>query len=416
VTAPPELSHDVQARYRTMLLAEKVMLPVRWNSDELSSLRLDLLSRSGGRSKAADTLKALCDGLEAKSIFLEIGGTRLELGHLQVIYRREVGNWSAGNSIDALLVEAADVQLAEYTTVPLGALARFMTGIAAKLEVEPEGSAEFGAWIASRGHQVADAQLHYRQRQESPAWLLVDFGDEPEDESKIWPTVITWTRCAKDSLITGTVTCNGTEPDARRALREILRTVRPARPLLIDFAVPYPLMNKGIERWPIRQLDGVFEELQAESGPRLRWSRRRRDLELHNRLLERTVNASWEEGATELPDETLSDARRLRKWIRDHPHRACLVGGLSVPADADPLRVILREGYGFVIWLSSGFKAAHRRRVCTAAHDVPTAARRRILPEELLAHFADQQPAIIWDDPFGREGFDVPPLVPLESL
>ena len=39
-------------------------------------------------------------------MFLAVGGDHLELGQMQVIYRREIGAWSADASADALLVQA----------------------------------------------------------------------------------------------------------------------------------------------------------------------------------------------------------------------------------------------------------------------------------------------------------------------
>jgi hypothetical protein len=43
-------------------------------------------------------------------------------------------------------------------------------------------------WIGSLGHQVADAQAHYEQRQDDSAWLVIDLGDEPQRGAGQWPT------------------------------------------------------------------------------------------------------------------------------------------------------------------------------------------------------------------------------------
>jgi hypothetical protein len=102
-------------------------LPASWTLDELSELRRKLEVNGQGISMVTDTLTALCGALAAKRVFLAVGGSRLELGQLQVTYRHEIGAWPDGNSADALLVEAASAGIVERrrpsAVGPLGALA-----------------------------------------------------------------------------------------------------------------------------------------------------------------------------------------------------------------------------------------------------------------------------------------------------
>jgi hypothetical protein len=50
---------------------------------------------------------------------------------------------------------------------------------------------------------------------------------------------------------------------------------------MIDLAIPRALMDEGIERWPILEIDGHPEPLSLQCHPRFRWSRRRRDPRPH---------------------------------------------------------------------------------------------------------------------------------------
>ena len=184
-------------------------------------------------------------------------------------------------------------------------------------------------WIDSLGYQLADAQRHYTESLESPAWLLIDLGDEPRPGASSWPAMVTWTLLSRDDEIAGEpVGCEPTEAGLRRALCEILQVIPPARPLLVDLAVPRALMEAGIEQWPVLEVDGEAEPLSTDCHPRLRWSRRRRDVRLHNRLLDRLRQASWE-GDPE-------------QWLRNDPRRACFLGGREKAAHADSLRMLLR--------------------------------------------------------------------------
>jgi hypothetical protein len=419
-----ELAPEVRDVYRAKLNSgtDLVHLPVRWNLAELSRLRQEVATQGHGVSKVADTLAALCEAVRAKQVFLDVGGGSLELGRLQVMYRREIGAWSNGNSADALLVEAADVDLVERRTAgrgPLGALARFMVSVGSALGVAPDSCGQLAEWVTSLGHQIADAQQHFLQRRDSKAWLLIDLGDEPTAETPMWPTTVTWTRFSRSvdlSDIAGVVSCDGTEDGLRQALREVLRIVPPARPLLVDLAVPYALLHKGVEHWEILKVDDDFEALSNDCRPRLRWSRRHRDLALHNRLLERTSLAAWGVDPTTLPEEIFTDRHKLRRWIREEtPPPACLVGGASASSGTGLLRILLREGCGFVVWFPHNLDHELRQKISDAVHQVPTPARRGTLPDE-LPDFEDQRPVIIWEDPNGRDDFNLPQLVLPESL
>lgn len=398
------LSADVREKYRRPISAAmgSPYLPATWTHDELSELMVK--AEADGISKVSDTLSALCQAIEAKPVFLAIGGNQLELGQLQVTYRREIGAWPADASADALLVEAASAGIAERRSLaggPLGALARFVLGVAAALGVPLEENYLLTEWLERMGHQLADAQAHYRQGEDDSAWLLIDLGDEPRHGVSPWPTVVTWILLTRDDAMAGDpVWCEPTADGLKRALAFVLWQVPPARPLLVDLAVPRALMEEGIEHWPVIEVDGSAESLSAECRSRLRWSRRRRDARLHNRVLDRLERASWD--------------GEVRSWTRKDPRYACFVGGHDALSQEDQLRLMLREGCGFAIWFASGLPSSTVGEISKAVRTVPVPARRDVLPDHLPG-FSGNRPVVIWDDPRGRGRFQLPPLVTPES-
>jgi hypothetical protein len=400
------LSADVRMKYRDVISAAGGTPddPSAWTLNELSKLQRKTSADDGGASKAAAVLAALGQAIEAKTVFLAVGGSRLELGQLQVIYRREIGAWPAGASADALLAEAASAGMAEHRSPAarrLSALARFLIGVAAALEESPDANDLLAGWLTEMGHQLADARAHYRASEDGSAWLLIDLGDEPQHGAIPWPAVVTWTLLSKDDAITGEpVQCEPTADGLRQALAFVLRQIPPARPLLVDLALPRALMEEGIEHWPLIEVDGLLEPLSVECRPRLRWSRRRRDARLHNRVLDHLGQATWE--------------GEVKRWARKGAGYACFVGGQDALMQEDQLRQVLREGYGFALWFASGLTKSALGEASRAVRSVPVHARRDVLPDHLPG-FSGSRVAVIWDDPRGRGRFQLPPLLTPES-
>ena len=216
-----ELSSEVVETSRPDFESAGVPLPARFTFEELSQLVPPRPSR------LADRLKALLAAVTVKPVLLEIGAAGLEMGRLQVIYRREIGNWPKDGPLDTLLVDAADVVTASRQDQParLSPLARFVVGIAAALSVPPQHHPTLANWITAAGHQLGDAQAHYRERQSAPAWLLIDLGDEPQRGSEPWPTRIVWTHFDHTEQMTREVAVEPTETGLLAALRNILRDV-----------------------------------------------------------------------------------------------------------------------------------------------------------------------------------------------
>lgn len=409
-----QLSPDVVERYLPQLLAAGLNPPDRWDLARLDDLRASLPSPS----RACDLLAVLAQAARAKAAFAEAGGATLELGRLQMIYRRQVGGWPDGHSADALLVNAADADLharRRGEARALGVLAQFVVAVAAATGTDPQDSPEVLDLVNRLGHQPADAHAAYRRLRSSGAWLLLDLGDEPVPGTPVWPTSIRSLYLSGERDIVERLETDGTEEGLRRGLRQVLRTVPPAWPLVVDLALPYALLGAGIEDWLVYEVDGELMPLSDECRPRLRWSPRRRDTVLHNRLVERTGRSVWDGGAELLEAGMLADPRKLKQWVRA-AREACLCGaGQAAAGTIDPLRVLLREGCGFLIWFSAAVDPAQLDEVRAAISSVPAPARRRVIPDELPTSPA-AHPVVVWDDPLGREDFLLPPPAAAETL
>jgi hypothetical protein len=191
------------------------------------------------------------------------------------------------------------------------------------------------------------------------------------------------------------------------ALEAIFAVVPPSWPLLVDLAMPARLLCEGIENWQLF-LD------HSESHPRLRWSQRRHDLVLHGRSFDRAARSTWDTIPRPLADAMLGDENRLKKWIRTGDVQTWLIGRLPGVYRSDPLRVLLKEGFSFLIWFRQGVNSHKRQLITDAVSEIPVAARRSEIPEA-LARLAGL-PVVIWDDPRGRGGFELPSPVAAEHI
>jgi hypothetical protein len=375
------------------------LLPVNWTLTELQ--RLSVEADRHGPSKAASLLEQLRRGLAAKQAFHALGGDALELWFLQFTYMCETEAWPKVSCYDALLVEAAGVDIARDSRNSAGALsvlAGFLTAVAAALGTAPEDCDAMRAWITETGHLWGDIRRHYRRLQVRDAWLVINLGGEPRPGEDPWTEAVTWTLYTHHAdPLSGTVPCMATESGVREALGKVLRQVSGIRPLVVDLAVPRALMQRGIEHWPVVESGGKLVPLSKNCRPRLRWSMRS-DSDLHDALAVRTRHASWS------GDPSL--------WLRADSGGACVLSG-GGPADRpDRLGLLLREDCGFIIWFPGEPSESAAGRIRDAAAVVPHAARRHKLPDFLPPAAEAYRPAVIWDDPDGREGFQIPRPVP----
>ncbi|MGI5184780.1 trypsin-like peptidase domain-containing protein [Dactylosporangium sp. CA-152071] len=408
-----ELSDDVVQAYWPALRAGGFQRPAHWDVEHLDKLRQEVDADSGGPSRARNTVAALHAAIRAKAVLTAIGGPRLPLGQLATIYHMEVGDCVGCHSADAMLVRAADADqqlLSENAMGALSCLARFVIGAAAVLGANPAEHRTLRSWLESLGHQPADAGQLYLHRRTSGGWLLLDFGDEDPAEVPGWPTGITWSYFgAGEDRPPETVDSDGTEDGLRRALAQVLRAVPPAYPLVVDLALPHAKLRAGIEHWPVREVDRELRALSDDCRPRLRWSRRLYSEQHRNQLVNRAAQGQWHSEPPTFVDDMLADHHRLRDWARTDQHHAWLLGGCDPPdpARTDPLRVLLQEGYGFVVWYPDRLDPDRRREIGAAVAGVAVPARRNLIPDQ-LPRFTGFRPAVIWDDPAGRGHFKLP--------
>jgi hypothetical protein len=416
-----QYSDDVLEASWPALRAAGLQWPARWDAEHLLELRRRFDAEHPGPSRARDTIAALHEGIRAKVVLSAIGGAGLQLGNLMVLYDQEVGDCFGCPSADALLVRAADAdqqQRRRNAMGPLGALARFVISAAAVLGADPAQHGVLRSWLSSLGHQLADAKELYAHRRTSGAWLLLDFGDEDPTESAAWPTAVTWNYIgANGTDAADRVECDGTEEALRRALRQILRVVPPAFPLLVDLALPHGKLRTGIEHWDIREVDRETRTLSDDCHPRLRWSRRLHNGEQRRRLKDHTARVRWDTEPPTLVDEVLADHVRLKDWTRSARHHTWLLGGCVAPdpARTDPLWVLLREGHGFVVWFPERLDPDRRQQIGQAVAGLSVPTRRNLIPDRLPT-FDGFSPTVIWDDPDGRGLFKLAPRPAGEAI
>ncbi|WP_212994680.1 trypsin-like peptidase domain-containing protein [Actinoplanes auranticolor] len=397
------LSEDAIAAHR-VILESAGALPAAWTSLAIRQL----LERQTGISRVTDVLQLLAAAVEAKPVFAACEGYEIALGQLHGIYRREIGDWPVNGSADAMLVQASDIDLRErrdtgWTT--MSPLARFLVGVAAERRIAVDDSLLLRQWLIARGYQLGDARQHQKLHRRG-GWLLLDLGDEPGPSDQPYPFSVRWTLITDDDVISRTVDADGTRGGLLLALREVFRELPPTHPLVVDLAAPSNLLIEAIDQWPVREVDGELEPLSSECRPRLRWSPRLRRADLYGRLVDRLTAARWDHLPEPLAPSLLADESGLIAWARSRADAAWLVGALPVVRPVKPLRQLLRNGHGFMVWLHGSNSVEGQHAVREAAGALPVPARRDHIPENLPVLAAGA--TVIWDDPQGREGFSLP--------
>jgi hypothetical protein len=411
--AEPSLSPDAMEQYSVAFAAAGITPPVHWTASALSRIAVP-----DSASRVRELISALRRAVRAKPVLADLGVDRLGLAQLQVIYRREVGAWPGDGSADALLVQAAEVEESERRTGRtgvLGALARFVTGVAAALTVPPTQHPGLAAWIGSLGYQVADAEWRYQDQLGARAWLLLDLGAEPRfGATAPWPNRITWTHITRHAgtttKLTGEQSAAPTRDGLSDALVAIFAALPPTHQLLVDLAIPAALLDAGIEHWPLFP-DSLADRHQA----RLRWSQRLHDLYLRSKCVERTARSTWTTMPRALTEAVLTDDARLQRWIRDDTVHAWLIGRKPPAARSDPLRALLKAGYGFLVWFPATAHPRSSGLITRAVKRIPVAARRTVIPDEVLGLPGGH--LVIWDDPRGRgDEFTLPSPMAAQPL
>ncbi|GAB2587374.1 hypothetical protein Aab01nite_50260 [Paractinoplanes abujensis] len=422
---PPEaeLAPDAVDRLRAKLEKAGIPRPSRWTAPALARLAADATS-----PQIRELASALARAAEAKPMLTDLGIGDLRLSKLQVIYKREIGSWPRNGSADAMVVQAAEVEESERrrnALSGLGSLTKLVIGVAAELGVAPQGHAGLVSWIRSAGYQIADAQQRYEERLDPRQWLLLNLGGEPWQPAPTadppWPTRIGWTYVERlgDGTTTEPVTESQSAAPNPEGLAEALMTIFHSIPrihhLTVDLAMPTGLLNVGIERWPIFDTFDTPESIADRYQPRLRWSQRLLDLRYFSACKDRTTMSSWSTMPKPFADAVLTDEPTLRRWIADNKEHAWLIGRRPAGARTDPLRILLKAGYGFLVWFPEPGYSGDDHTIVRVVKKIPHAARRAAIPDELPG--GPDHRMVIWDDPQGRgDDFRLPDPLPAEPI
>lgn len=430
-----KLTPDVCERYRPQLVAairnSDVDVGFAWGDHEEMSYLKDVLNaklfdgNDQALRKPAELATALVDALDAKDALDGIEVADVALGRLQRLYYQEIGDWPRhGTSYDAMLVEAALVSISRRRRNQgdsLSPLARFLLTVVA--ECEPRAALNRHAiinWLQKTGHQLADARAHLDLRStRSVSWLLIDLGPESPTESlaenrKSWPSLLDlsatlFTQGADTVSVDHTDDAyEQTEAGLLKWLQGILRRAHEfcgsEGDLVVDIAAPHSLLEMGIERWCLIDIDGKYEPLTDHCQPRLRWSQRHRVDALRRAALRRAEQLIWANDPAFLPPEASDSNRALKDWLFNVRQQPWLLCGQPTISSKDVLKTLLREGCPYIVWHRNQVSVAQTDRLTSAASCVPPAARQSALPETIRRESPSASPpVIVWDDPMGRD-------------
>jgi hypothetical protein len=422
-----ELSAAVRTRHRDQLTEAGLRLPDRWGLGELTRLTHEQRQRMPGSSSAGDLLEALCTAVAAKPVLARIGGPDIGGRKLQDLYHRHVGGWPGVSDSDELLVLAASAGIAQRrgprAQEPLTPLAQFLLGVAGYWRAPAVASLAdpelrfLADWITGPLElKRADADAYLARNVDFRTWAIIEL--DGDDRTMTWPE-----RVVVDSVDdhgrpgeSFNITCaERSQAGLADALRSaITRLGGIDAGLRVDLLMPAPLLTAGVEHYEVVDVFGDDEPIIKDLEPRLGWWRHWRKGGLRDQLLKRFALQDWTLAPEVIPRDTCDDRNRFKDWLQSceartaYPPYFCGIG--SPDPDHDPLRALLRQGYGFFAWFGRDEDEAMAEHAASLAGPVDPAARRNALPDLLSRQLAGHQATVIWSDPEGRPDF--PPPVP----
>jgi hypothetical protein len=427
-TEPVAFSPDIRDRYQAMIEAAGLPVPDRW--DEAALLHLRRTHR--GHDATADALEALCLGIQALPVLMEIGGTDIAARKLRYLYQRHVGRWPDATSRHDMLVHAAAASIAERrrTFGPgcspegLTALARFMLAVAgrwkapAQVSLDDPGLRGLMDWLTGPlTQQREDVEDYLAEVRDGRTWALIELVAE-ESAERTRPTGVVVDLIPERGMPhTSRIPCDTAqdvtaEESVKRALRQAIARL-PHGDVLVDLCLPRHWLDAGVERWDVVQVGGRYESMSRHYGPRLRWAMHRHEIKLRDRQVKRFKAVDWAAEPEAIPQSVTSDPEQLRDWLdrRD-------VKGIRLPpylsavqpasGEHDPLGTLLWEGYGLAVWFGPDAEAAACASAARLAEGVAAPERLDELPAVLAAELRAYRPVIIWNDPEGRADFKLP--------
>jgi hypothetical protein len=421
-------SPDIRDRYQPKIEAAGLLVPDRW--DEAALLQLRHMHR--GRDATADTLDALCLGIQALPVLMGIGGTDIAMRKLRYLYRRHLGRWPDAKSRHDILVQAAAATVAEwrgsdpgYSPEGLTALARFMLAVAgrwkapAQVSLDDPGLRSLVDWLTGPlTQQREDLEDYLVEVRDRRTWALIEL-DAEESNERTRPTGVVVDLITERGMShTSRIPCDTAqgvtaEESVKRALRQAIAEL-PDSDVLVDLYLPRHWLDAGVERWDVvKVLRDRYESMSRHYGPRLRWAMHRHEIKLRDRQVKRFKAVNWAAQPEAIPQSVTSDPEQLRDWLdrRDVkgirlPPYLCAVQPTS--GEHDPLGTLLWEGYGLAVWFGPDAEAAACASAACLAEGMAAAERLDELPAVLAEKLRAYRPVIIWNDPEGRADFKLP--------
>jgi hypothetical protein len=448
-----EFCSEVRDHYEKKLAKLGLSAPGRWDQQELDRLRDECerdvrdvhatadLPRTADLLQAVELLKTLCVAVRALPILRQIGGREVGITRLQYLYLRHVGrwpDWPDRNNPEGMLILAASAGETERHRArsepgyqlpdKLTALARFMIGVAghskdslAETLADPDMRG-LKAWVteAPLEHQVSDARRYLKEKVGGKTWVIIEL-KAPESAAREWPTRIVVDAVTEGASSSDVKTrhfpCAATSKDQLEdALRDVVKRCLPAGEAFVDLFLPLHLLGAGIEHWDVVRVGlGYRSMIENNHRPHLRWAVQRHDAILLDLMRRRCRGIAWTDRPLDIPPHITSDPARFSEWLgeRDRKgtsHPPFFIGSSHGAENHDPLRYMLDDGYGFIVWFKQEPTPAILRAIMSAADDLTEQQRQDNLPSVLAATagLRDQWPCIIWSNPDEREDFRLP--------
>lgn len=434
-TTAPAFTRAIRERYMNRLAGAGLDVPDDWTCPELGRLRRDWRDRETGSSLVGDLLESLCTALEAMPFFKEIGGHEVSTRKLQDLYRQHIGRWPDAGSSEGMLILAASAGIAERRRAAaepgserdsLTALARFMLGIAGHRKAPARANPNDPSvralidWLAdSLGQQPGDALAYLDRCGGGRTWALIELrADDTDPSVRAWPDQIIVDLVADSGECTTTNVRVGAASDegVLLALRRAIGML-PDGEVCIDLLLPRRWLEVGVEHWDVVDVGGMFESMGRHLEPRLRWAMHRHNRWLRKRLETQFGRVDWSADPEVLPASILGDPARFAGWIQAHdqdgaehpPFFAGFSRGAGGAGGHDPFGVMLREGHGMLVWFNHEPHADACQAAARLCAGMSRQERRYDLPRVLARKLEEHRPVIVWTDPEGRAGFDLPP-------
>ncbi|NDU76500.1 hypothetical protein GWI34_28325 [Actinomadura sp. DSM 109109] len=407
----PSFGDEVRLRYAGSLDVR----PPAWDIEGLEEIAFE-----GGSGVHALTAPALLRALRAKAVYQAVGGTP-GLKHARWFFYEATDRVVETQSPDVLLVEAA---LTGYDRVP-DALTRFLLRVAAHHGTGLDNPA-LRDWVMRYGlEREAPEFLRACTRHH---WALVFIGEESIGADPGGPIPLSAVVEPKpvglmepaggdgsylDHALVRTE-CPSPE-DLPAKLHELIRDLQKKldnAPMVVDLVAPLRFLTAGYEHQSLVPLPtGYREPLSRRCKPRLRWVRHVLNRDVRQMQQERAAGmaeSAWDGPPLTLSPDEAGSFDAVSAWLADEANAKVPVVFAVEDEDvrAEALGWLLAAGCGYIVWHRPGGVVQITRRHWD---DLEWHQRRDRLPEKVLnGGNGPNPPSVIWNDPGGRPGFDLP--------